>query len=167
MVLMPIWSASNSCWREKRAMASFERASTSSWASRWASNCELTREEQRRRLLELGPLGGMARGDVADLMRHDGGDFGRVVGEREKAAGDENIAGGQGEGVDDRRIQHRDAVGLARRRPRPAPASREPRRDKPGSPAPNRRRRTPRSAAFAPDWPSRPRTGAARAAARR
>jgi hypothetical protein len=33
-------------------------------------------------------------------MRHDGGDFGRVVGEGEKAAGDENIAGRQGEGVD-------------------------------------------------------------------
>ena len=63
-------------------------------------------------LLELGPLGGVARGDMADLMRHDGGDFGRVVGEGEKAAGDEDIAGGQGEGVDDRRIEHRDAVGL-------------------------------------------------------
>ena len=71
--------------------------------------------EQGRGLLELGPLGGVARGDVADLVRHDGGDFGRVVGEREQAAGDENIAGGQGEGVDDRRIEDRDPVGLPRR----------------------------------------------------
>jgi hypothetical protein len=30
---------------------------------------------------------------MADLVRHDGGDFGRVVGESEKAAGDEDIAG--------------------------------------------------------------------------
>ena len=57
--------------------------------------------EQGGGLLELRPLGGVARGDMADLMRHDGGDFGRVVGEGEKAAGDENIAGRQGEGVDD------------------------------------------------------------------
>ena len=70
--------------------------------------------KQRGRLLELGPLGCMARRDVADLMRHDGGDFRRIVGEREKAAGDVNIPRGQGEGVDDRRIQHRDAVGLPR-----------------------------------------------------
>ena len=35
--------------------------------------------EQRRRFFELGPLRGVARGDVADLMRHHGGDFRRVL----------------------------------------------------------------------------------------
>ena len=67
--------------------------------------------EQRRRLFELGPLGGVARGDMADFMRHDGGHFRRVLGERQEASGDEDIARGQGESVDDRRIQHGDAVG--------------------------------------------------------
>ena len=70
--------------------------------------------EQRRRLFELGPLGGVARGDMADFMRHDRGDFRCVLGEGQKAAGDEDIARGQGEGVDDRRIQHGDAVGRSR-----------------------------------------------------
>ena len=68
--------------------------------------------EQGCGLLEFRPLGGVARGDVADLVGHDGGDLGGVVGEREQAAGHENVAGGQGEGVDDRRIEDRDPVGL-------------------------------------------------------
>ena len=69
--------------------------------------------EQCGGLLELRPLGGVARRDMADLVRHDGGDLGRVVGEREKAAGDEDVARRKGEGVDDRRIEHRDPVGLS------------------------------------------------------
>ena len=72
--------------------------------------------EQRRRLFELGPLGRVTRGDMADFMRHDRGDFRCVLGERQKAAGDEDIPRGQGEGVDDRRIQHGDVVGRSRRR---------------------------------------------------
>ena len=69
--------------------------------------------EQCGRLLELRPLGGVAGGDMADLVRHDGGDFGRVVGESQKAAGDEDIAGRKGEGVDDGRIEDGDLVGLS------------------------------------------------------
>ena len=51
--------------------------------------------EQRRRLFELGPLGGVTRGDMADFMRHDRGDFRRVLGEGKEPAGDEDIARGQ------------------------------------------------------------------------
>ena len=54
----------------------------------------------------------MARGHVRDLMRHHRGDLGRVVGEREQPAGHEDVARGQSEGVDDRRIEQRDPIGL-------------------------------------------------------
>ena len=67
-------------------------------ASTWLE----TRREQRRGALELGALGGVMGGDMGDLVRHHGGDLGAVVGEREQAAGDENVARGQREGVDDR-----------------------------------------------------------------
>ena len=57
--------------------------------------------KQCRCLFELGSLSGVAGGDMADFMRHDRGDFRRVLGESQKAAGDEDISRGQGESVDD------------------------------------------------------------------
>ena len=48
---------------------------------------------------------------MADFMRHDRSDFRCVVGEGQKAAGDEDISRRQGESVDDWRIQHGEAVG--------------------------------------------------------
>ena len=52
---------------------------------------------------------------MRDLMRHDGGDLGAVIGEREQAAGHEDVARGQREGVDDGRVEQSDAIGLRRR----------------------------------------------------
>ena len=57
----------------------------------------------------------MSLGDVGDLVRHDGRDLARVVGEGEQAARHEDLARRQREGVDDRGIQDRDAIHLARR----------------------------------------------------
>ena len=65
-------------------------------------------------LLVLGALGGMAGGDVADLMGHDRGEFRSVVGEGQHAARHIDAAVGQGEGIDDRRVENGDAIGLAR-----------------------------------------------------
>ena len=58
-------------------------------------------KEERGGLLEFGPLRGVARGDMCNLVRHHRGDLGRVVGEGKKPAGDEDVPGRQGEGVDD------------------------------------------------------------------
>ena len=51
--------------------------------------------EQPTAPLQLGALRGVAGGDMADLVRHHGRDLGAVAGEREQAAGHENVAGGQ------------------------------------------------------------------------
>lgn len=78
--------------------------------------------EQGSRFLEFRPLRGMAGGDMRNLVRHDRGDFGRVVSQREKSAGDEYVPRREGESIDDRRIQHGDAIGLSgpvRRRGQP------------------------------------------------
>ena len=71
--------------------------------------------EQQAAARQFGALRGVVGGDVADLVRHDGGDLGAVAGEAEQAAGDEDVAGGQREGVDDGGIEQRHAIGLARR----------------------------------------------------
>ena len=162
---MPIWSASNSCSREKRAIESFERASTSSWAC-VGEHLRIDPREQRGRLFELGPLGRMARGDMRDFMRHDGRDFRRVVGKSKQAARDENISRGQREGVDDRRIEYGDAVlrsGAVRGRPDLHQNAVEIGLGRRRS---NRHRQTRRSAACVPDWAFRPKRGAARGSAR-
>jgi len=51
---------------------------------------------------------------MAHLVRQHGGDFRGVVGKGEQAAGDIEITARQRKGVDRRRIQDGDAVGLAR-----------------------------------------------------
>ncbi len=66
-------------------------------------------------LFELGPPRRMALRHMGDLVRHHGRDFGRVVGERQEAARHVDVAGGQREGVDDRRVEDRDAIDLGRR----------------------------------------------------
>ena len=72
--------------------------------------------DHRGLLLPLGAGIGVTRRDVADLVRHDRGDLGVVVGERQEPAGHEQVARGQRKGVDDRRIEDRHLVdGLARR----------------------------------------------------
>ena len=48
----------------------------------------------------------MAGRDVSDLMRKDAGDLRFVVGQRQQAAGHVDVAPRQGEGIDDRRVQH-------------------------------------------------------------
>ena len=115
IVLMPMRSASNSCSREKWAIDSFIRAACSSPICGLSSTCCETRVKSARGALEFGALGGVTRRDVGDLVRHHRGDLGSVVGEGEQAAGDENVACGQREGVDDGRIQQRDVINLGRR----------------------------------------------------
>ncbi len=53
-------------------------------------------------------LGRMPRRDVADLMPHDRGQFGLVVHQVDKLAGDVDIAAGNGEGIVDRAVEQRD-----------------------------------------------------------
>ena len=65
-------------------------------------------------LFELGPPRRMALRHVGDLVRHHGRDLGRVVGEGQEPARHVDVAGGQREGVDDRRVEDRDAIDLGR-----------------------------------------------------
>ena len=53
---------------------------------------------------------GVARDHVRHLVRQHRGELGVVVGEREQAAGDVELAGRQREGVDRRRVEDRDLV---------------------------------------------------------
>ena len=65
-------------------------------------------DAQRRRRAEhrlAVALGRVARRDVADLVRQDAGQLRLVVGQGQQAAGHVDIAAGQGEGVDDGRIE--------------------------------------------------------------
>ena len=64
--------------------------------------------------LKLGPLVGVAGGDMADLMGHDRRQFRGIVGQGQHAPRHIEIAAGKREGVDDRGVQDRDAIGLAR-----------------------------------------------------
>ena len=50
----------------------------------------------------------MARGDVADLMRHHAGKLGFAVGGKDRAFVDEEETAGQGEGIDVVGIDHLD-----------------------------------------------------------
>ena len=68
--------------------------------------------DHRLRLFLLSPQESVARGDMGDFVRHHGGDLGGVIGQGEQAPGHEKIARGQREGVDHRRIQDGDAIGL-------------------------------------------------------
>ena len=53
-------------------------------------------------------------GDVAHLVGDDGGELGRIVGQRQQPARHVEIAAGQREGVDVGRVEDGDAVGLRR-----------------------------------------------------
>ena len=56
----------------------------------------------------------MIGGDVCHFVRQNCCNLGGVIGQRQQAAGHIEIATGQGKGVDRRRIEHCDAIGLAR-----------------------------------------------------
>ena len=66
--------------------------------------------DQRRLFGLLFADRGMARDHVAHLVREHGGQFGFVVGERDQAARDIELAGRQRKGVDRLRIEHRHFV---------------------------------------------------------
>ncbi len=55
---------------------------------------------------------GMARRDVADLVRHDGGNLGGIIGQSQKAARDIDPVRRHGESIDHRRIEDRHLIGL-------------------------------------------------------
>ncbi len=55
-------------------------------------------------------LGHVAGGDVAGLVAQHAGDFRLVVGQRQQATGDVDIAARHGEGVDDIGIQHGELI---------------------------------------------------------
>ena len=74
--------------------------------------------EQRRALLELDALDRMPRRHMRHLMRQHCGDLRGAVRESEKASREVEMAVGQREGVDGRRIQHRDLVGDGQARSR-------------------------------------------------
>ena len=63
---------------------------------------------------------------MAHLVRDDRGELGRIIGQRQQAARHVEIAAGQREGVDVRRIEDGDAVGLRRDWPTPASGCRRP-----------------------------------------
>ncbi len=52
----------------------------------------------------------VARGDVADFVAQDGGQLGLGIEHRQHAAGDVDVAAGQGEGVDLLAVEHGEAV---------------------------------------------------------
>lgn len=62
---------------------------------------------------ELLPLDAVIGGHMRHLMREHGSKFRRIVGEREKAACDVEVATGQGERIDVRRVEDGDPVGGA------------------------------------------------------
>ena len=70
--------------------------------------------DQRRARLQLAALRGVAQGDVGDLVRQHGRDFGGIVGERQEAAGHVEPPVGQREGVDGGGVQDRDLERLVR-----------------------------------------------------
>ena len=61
-------------------------------------------------LLALLALDAVIGGDVAHLVADDRGDLGRIVGQRQQAAGDVDVATWQCEGVDIGRVENGDAV---------------------------------------------------------
>ncbi len=68
-------------------------------------------DDDRRARLVL-PLHGVVGRDMAHLVRDHRRDFGGIVGERQQAARDIEIAARQREGVDRRAVQDGDAIGL-------------------------------------------------------
>ena len=63
-----------------------------------------------RLLLLAHAFGGVARGDMADLVAKHAGHFRLVDGKAQQAAGDVDIAAGQRKGVDVRGIEHGEGV---------------------------------------------------------
>jgi hypothetical protein len=61
-----------------------------------------------RLLHRLDPFRGVARDDMADLMAEHAGDLRLILGQRDEAAGDVDVAARQREGVDDGAVQQRE-----------------------------------------------------------
>ena len=107
-------SASNSCAREKLAIAIFDLASLSALICGSSSTSVATRADQRR-LAHLGLADrGVARDHMRHLVRQHRGELGVVVGERQQPARHVEAAVGQREGVDRGRIEDGDAVAQVR-----------------------------------------------------
>ena len=103
-------SASNSWAREKLASVILDLASAS------APSCGSLEQVGGDAVDELGLAGlvladfGVAGDDVRHLVRHHRGELGVVVGERDEAAGDVELAVRQREGVDRGRVEDGDLV---------------------------------------------------------
>ena len=106
----PMPSASNSWAREKLASAILDLASASAPScgslSRSVATRLTTRGLPRLVLADLGVAGDHVR----HLVRQHRGELGVVVGERDQAAGDVELAVRQREGVDRRRVEDGDLV---------------------------------------------------------
>ena len=103
-------SASNSCAREKLASAILDLASASAPSLRIAEHVGGDAADQRGLPRLVLADRGVARDHVRHLVRQHRGELGVVVGEREQAARDVELAGRQREGVDRRRVEDGDLV---------------------------------------------------------
>ena len=106
----PMPSASNSCAREKLASAILDFASASAPISGSLSTSLHDAAHQRDLARLVLADRGVARDHVRHLVREHRGELGGVVGERDQAARDVELAARQREGVDRRRIEDGDAV---------------------------------------------------------
>ena len=98
--------------RETRERAPFDRFDFFAFLAAFDHRRGLA--DQRGALFLLRPQRRMPRGDMADLMRHHGGDLRRIVGQRQEPARDIDVVGRHREGIDHRRIQKRHMIGLLR-----------------------------------------------------
>ena len=111
---MPIASASSSWLRENCASLSLPRISAALAVGAVAEHVGDDLGRQPLLGLQLLALQAVIGGDVAHLVRDDRGQLGRIIGQRQQAARHVEIAARQREGVDVRRVEDGDAVGLRR-----------------------------------------------------
>ena len=107
-------SASNSWAREKLASAIFDLASASAPSCGSLSRSVATRLTSAAWRAWSSRIAAWRAIDMRHLVRQHRGDFGLVVGERDQAARDVELAVRQREGVDRGRVQDRDLVAQVR-----------------------------------------------------
>ena len=105
-------SASSSWLRENCASLSLPRISAALAVGAVAEHVGDDLGRQSLLGFQLLALQAVIGGDVAHLMRDDGGKLGRIIGQRQQAAGHVEITARQREGVDVGRIEDGDAIGL-------------------------------------------------------
>ena len=166
-MVMPIPSASISWLREKVARLSCELLRAVWLWSGSEMTSVATRSTRSRALHHAGALHGVVQQHVRHLVREHGGKLRGIVGKRDQAARDVEVAARQREGVGDRGIQDRHLVVARRIVGRRDQAGDDLRHRPLDLRDPSRCRRIPRRRAGSRARRSPPRPRSARAAAQR